>query len=408
MRESHPSIAPNVHTNGHAPEGDALSMLLSLEQRQAEHPFWQNRLFLACQAGALRLDDFRYIFGQYFHYSRNFTRYLAALLATCDDDLFRARITENLWEESGGIDMDKRHAQIFRTFLRDGLGIDDVNTIQFTDSTRYFVSEYLDFILGAHPMEGAAFLSLGTEGIVARMYGILVEGLTKAGVPEEHLRFFRIHMECDDDHAFTLQQVMLSYAAEPTWHARCRAAMERALELRTRFFDSLYEAVQTRRVRALLDVIQARKSLAPLAQQGGFRQPYAELTSTGTPIYANAIERLNIEFSVDRLPFSCEVLDPRVVHIPPGRNNEHHRHAHETIFFVVKGTGRVLIDEAPQDVRPGDVVFAPRWCMHQTQNTGVDEMILLAITDFGLTGKGFLGDYEKTARMKRQLAEPAE
>jgi len=28
-------------------------------------------------------------------------------------------------------------------------------------------------------------------------------------------------------------------------------------------------------------------------------------------------------------------------------------------------------------------------------------MVLLAITDFGLTGKGFLGDYEKTARMKR-------
>ena len=29
----------------------------------------------------------------------------------------------------------------------------------------------------------SAFLSLGTEGIVARMYGILVDGLLKAGIP---------------------------------------------------------------------------------------------------------------------------------------------------------------------------------------------------------------------------------
>jgi len=92
------------------------------------------------------------------------------------------------------------------------------------------------------------------------------------------------------------------------------------------------------------------------------------------------------------------------VHIPPGKCNEHHRHAHETVFYVVQGTGYVLIDYAPQEVGPGDIVFAPRWCMHQTQNTGEEEMVLLAITDFGLTGKGFLGDYEKTARMKRTAA----
>jgi len=387
------------HANG---DVDALQALVNLEERQATHPFWENRLFLACKAGALRLDDFRYIFSQYYLYSRNFTRYLAAFMANCEDDLLRARITENLWEESGGIDVEKRHAQIFRKFLQEGLGIEDLGAIDYADFSRYFVREYLDFILRGHPMEAAAFLSMGTEGIVARMYGVFVEGLLKAGVPEEQLKFFRIHMECDDAHAFTLQQVMLSYAAERGWHERCLDAVDRALTLRARFFDNLYEAVQARRIRSVLQRIQARKSLATAAEGGGFRHPSS---MSAAPIYTNTIEKLNIEFAVDQLPFLSEVLDSRMVHIPPGKCNEHHRHAHETVFFVVKGTGYVLVDYAPQEVKPGDIVFAPRWCMHQTQNTGEGEMLLLAVTDFGLTGKGFLGDYEKTARMKRTAAK---
>src|SRR5688572_3111369 len=102
-----------------ATTNDVLHDLQRLESIQAEHAFWDNPLFAACQAGSLTLDDFRYIFSQYSAYSKSFTRFLAALMANCDDDLFRARITENLWEESGGIEIAKRHAEIFRGFLKD-------------------------------------------------------------------------------------------------------------------------------------------------------------------------------------------------------------------------------------------------------------------------------------------------
>ena len=52
-------------------------------------------------------------------------------------------------------------------------------------------------------------------------------------------------------------------------------------------------------------------------------------------------------------------------------------------------------------VQPGDCVFVPRWAVHQSQNQGSEPMVILAITDFHLTGKAYLGDYESTARMKR-------
>ena len=101
------------------------------------------------------------------------------------------------------------------------------------------------------------------------------------------------------------------------------------------------------------------------------------------------------------MPFKTEALDPRIVRIPVGRYNEKHRHAHETVFYIMAGEGKVLVDDNVIEVKPGDVVFVPRWAMHQSQNSGDTEMVILAVTDFGLTGKAFVGDYHQTARMKR-------
>jgi quercetin dioxygenase-like cupin family protein len=89
------------------------------------------------------------------------------------------------------------------------------------------------------------------------------------------------------------------------------------------------------------------------------------------------------------------------VRIPAGKANERHKHAHETIFYFLAGTGRVMVDDRWITVQPGDSVFVPRWSVHQSQNQGDGEMVILAITDFYLTGKALVGDYESTARMKR-------
>jgi len=43
-------------------------------------------------------------------------------------------------------------------------------------------------------------------------------------------------------------------------------------------------------------------------------------------------------------------------------------------------------------VRAGDTVLVPRWAMHQTQNLGTTEMHFLAVTDFQLSQRAYLGD----------------
>jgi mannose-6-phosphate isomerase-like protein (cupin superfamily) len=220
------------------------------------------------------------------------------------------------------------------------------------------------------------------------MYGVFVEGLRKAGIAEEHLKFFRLHMEVDDEHAITLEQLMASYAGEPGWLDGCARAADEALTLRARFFDNLYEGVRHRRVQGKLAAIQDRGSLAPPLGEGTLVHHNGEPLEV---LYENVIDRLNIAFDVLRLPFRGETIDPRIVRIAPYKNNEKHKHAHETLYYILSGRGRITIDDHVLEVSAGDLAFVPRWSLHQTQNLTGGDMIVLAVTDANLTDIAYVG-----------------
>lgn len=373
------------------------SAVTDLKLAVDSHPLWTCRLLGACAAGKLSRDDFAYIFSQYFEYSRNFTRYLSAAMANCDDEKFRARLSENLWEEGGGADPKHRHAEIFRRFLAEGLQV-DVSAIEFRDFSRLFAQNYLDFCMRSTSAAASAFLSLGTEAIVPRLYRIFRQGLLSAGVPRERLEFFDIHIEGDDAHADTLLDMMCSRAREPGWVDTCRTASCRALDLRLEFFDALYDALAEQRVFRLVTALDpaARSSARP-------GQVVHRLQDSGAPLYRNVEEEANIEFSVERLPFSADVLDARMVRVPSGKTNELHKHAHETIIHVVRGRARVLVGESRVEAGPGDTVFVPRWNDHQAQSIGEEDLIYLAVTDFGFASRGYSGDYLEGHRRKKEL-----
>ena len=366
--------------------------LAALHALQHDHALWSCRLLSGFEEGAFSLSDMRYVFSQYHLYTSTFTRFIAAVMASCESDLFRAQLAQNLWEEGGGCEPSRRHAQIFRSFLHSSLGIDDLQNIAYAPHTRHFVREYLAQSQRDEPVAGAAFLSLGTEGIVSRMYGIMRRGLIQAGVPAAELEFFDIHIACDDEHAVTLENLMLSYADQPGWFDACAGALKRSLDLRMEFFESLFDDLQRARLEPIVLRMQSRESLArDLADAELCHRP----GGTTIPMYDNEVARLNIKFTVERLPLAAEVLDPRLVRIPAGKFNEKHRHAHETLIHLLDGTGQVLIDDRVLPVAPGDSVLVPRWAMHQTQNLGSTEMRFLAVTDFRLSQRAFVGDPTK-------------
>ncbi|MCG8418829.1 MAG: iron-containing redox enzyme family protein [Proteobacteria bacterium] len=376
----------------------AEAALAKLRAALDAHPLWQNRLLKACARGHLGVDDLRFLFEQYYLYSKNLTRYLSALMSSCEDDLHRARLAQNLWEEGGMVETQKRHAEMFRVFLRDGLDI-DLNHIEHTGASELFVREYLDVCRDSHPASVSAFLSLGTEAIVSRLYGIFVTGLSKAGVPDHHLGFFRLHTGRDDERAATIENIMMSYSSMPGWYERCYRAMDHALGLRDRLFDSIYVHIESRRIRGLLDKIRDRESLAPDAPNISMLH-YRAGEQIGQRMYENTNDRLNIDFTVERVPFPAEVFDTRIVRIPAGKNNERHKHPHESVFYVMTGRARLHIDGSSVELSAGDLALVPRWAVHQTHNIGDGELVILALTDFRLTDRAFVGNHLKTTRMK--------
>lgn len=161
--------------------------------------------------------------------------------------------------------------------------------------------------------------------------------------------------------------------------------------------------IQYKRVEHLIEKINSKNSLAESIDHNEYSSSLSD--ARASRLYENKSEKLNVEFSVDTLPFPLEVLDPRIVRIPVGKSNELHKHAHETIFVFMQGRGSVKIDELSIRVHAGSFIFIPRWCMHQSINEGKTEMILLAVADYGLTGKSFLGNYLKSARLKRDIEQ---
>src|SRR2546423_12143519 len=64
--------------------------------------------------------------------------------------------------------------------------------------------------------------------------------------------------------------------------------------------------------------------------------------------------------------------------IPTGRAPLH-AHPHEEAVYILAGTGRLWIEDAPVgDLRPGSVVFFPIGIRHTLENTGRDDLKALA------------------------------
>jgi mannose-6-phosphate isomerase-like protein (cupin superfamily)/pyrroloquinoline quinone (PQQ) biosynthesis protein C len=378
---------------------DGQRWLDELRAARARHPLWNNPLLRACREGSLTVDDFRLLFAQYYLYARDFTRYLAALMANCEDDLHRALLSANLWEEGGEREPGQRHTAMFRRFLTGALQI-DLHDISYIDASRQFAREYLHFCMRSNPCATSAFLSLGTEGVVAQIYEILVDGMLQAGIDRSDLDFFYLHMACDDDHAETLEQITLDYASAPGWYETCLAAMNAALDLRNQFFTGVFREIERRKVATVVDRIQRphRREAGEASRCGPFS--LGETGSRLPALYSNTDKEQNIDFTVDRIPVPADVFDVRLLHIAAHSRNERHHHPHESLFYVRSGRGVVHVGGTGISVQSGDVAFVPRWVPHCTENLGDEELVILAITDFRLTSKLFVGDPLPATRAK--------
>jgi mannose-6-phosphate isomerase-like protein (cupin superfamily) len=65
--------------------------------------------------------------------------------------------------------------------------------------------------------------------------------------------------------------------------------------------------------------------------------------------------------------------------LPPGEALvEHFHRTSEELYYLLRGTGTVILDGEDRAVGPGDAVVIPTGCRHTLVNDGTEDIVLLA------------------------------
>lgn len=90
----------------------------------------------------------------------------------------------------------------------------------------------------------------------------------------------------------------------------------------------------------------------------------------------------------------CDALVMQENLIRPGTDaGPYHYHSNaENIYYVLEGTGLVMVDGTSYEVGPGDTLFIPRNEPHDVANTGTGDLRLIeckipAVSDFIIVDK---------------------
>ncbi|HEX8109121.1 MAG TPA: cupin domain-containing protein [Kofleriaceae bacterium] len=351
--------------SAHPPEPSVVADQLAAGS--ANHPVWKAQILRCISANWLYRDDMRFVL-----------RIFSALEGTRRDcmSVLETRAGSNTGVRSIS---DSKPNPILSAWASELSETMDP-TVELPTFYRYFALQCSLFCRDGDIGDVAAFL-LGGELVMARAYTYMAKALREATD--------RPAPEVEPGKTRELAGVIAS-APSPAGPSSHQAALEQALAYYVQLFEDLYQAVRSRRMATASDRIQARASL-----QREDQPPIPLSPGVGPIIMETRDDDNNIHFSVERYPGNYEALDPRVVRIPPGRTNNRHKHAHETLFYFISGTGRILVGSTWVPVKAGDAVFAPRWAIHQTHNTGNTELVLLAITDYYLTHQVYVGAYDK-------------
>ncbi len=169
-----------------------------------DHPFYQ-----AWNAGTLTNAQLQEYAKQYYHFERNFPRYVSNVHANTDDIAIRQQLLLNIVEEEQG---EMNHPELWLRFA-ESLGCDrnDVRIAAPYKETAAMTATFTDMTRNHPTLEGVAAL-YGYESQIPEVSRTKIEGLTKFyGITtNDGLAFFRVHEEADQLHRQSERDMLAS------------------------------------------------------------------------------------------------------------------------------------------------------------------------------------------------------
>ncbi|MET1253933.1 TenA family transcriptional regulator [Aliikangiella maris] len=205
-----------------------------------EHPF-----LARCRDGSISLDELKSFMLQQGLYSNFFTRYLCAMMANLPNNHYVLELAENLFEELGlEPGSPKPHSVMYREMLESFSIEFDFNKIN--DSTQKLIDTMFEYCKNPNPAFGLGALCLGAEAVVPSLYSSIVKGFQSHGIDNKQIEFFLLHIECDDGHAETLNDIMREIAEQESGQLENMfKAGEALIQARLDFFTAIEEEFQS-------------------------------------------------------------------------------------------------------------------------------------------------------------------
>lgn len=198
-----------------------------------------NPFLAACRDGTVSDAQLRGFLIQHQYYSQYFTRYLCSMMGgLAEPGEFKA-LSHNLTEELHGDGTDQvSHAELYLQSMEAMSALP--RSLPMLSSTRALIDVMFHYCRGADPLDGLAALCLGAEAIVPIVYGPILAAMRHRDAPEQATRFFKIHVEEDEQHAIVMREIIDRMLAEkPYRRARVIAVGEEMVRRRMAMLSDL-------------------------------------------------------------------------------------------------------------------------------------------------------------------------
>ncbi|MGO0791118.1 TenA family transcriptional regulator [Herbaspirillum seropedicae] len=195
-----------------------------------------------CREGSVSLQELKFFLVQQGQYSAYFTRYLCAMMANLPSNVEVFELAENLFEELGFAGGEETpHYLLYRNMLADfGLSLESAPP---TAATRKLIETMFSCCRDTRASVGLAALCLGAEALVPMMYADIIAGFEAHGMSKDTIRFFHLHVACDDDHAETIENILTEMVEKDKEQlANIIAAGNTLVDARYDFFTAIEQA----------------------------------------------------------------------------------------------------------------------------------------------------------------------
>ena len=174
--------------------------------------------------------------------SRDFPRFVAAIIARISDPQLRHAIVANLWEEHGEGNFDRAHSRLFDLLL-ESIGIEPSNLDAPSPATKDFINMQIELTDG-DLLAGLGAFCYGNEYLTLSEFRPIERACLRV-FPESNPAYFVANRQADGKHARDAERVIVALCSGKDDIDQVKRGAEAAVDARLSFYDELCKNLGT-------------------------------------------------------------------------------------------------------------------------------------------------------------------